>query len=208
MQVNEVPGIAAAAIARIRQDERRRSERHVLRLDGRIRFEDGRENLCYTMDASTGGLSIHGPRPGPVGSTVMCRFESLGWVEGEIRRHTPGGFGMSFRGTPERLVRIADRVEWLSRRAATGEQDQRKSERLVPLRTVVSISLVGRVLAGSIIDLSRTGVAVACGENPDIGSPVTVGKRRGTVARHLPGGFAVEFKLPIGEAQFDENVVL
>lgn len=208
MQVEMVQGVAAAAIARMRLTERRRSERHPLRLQGRIRFEDGRENLCYTMDASTGGLEVHGPLPGPVGSSVMCRFEALGWVEGEIRRHTAGGFGMSFKGTPERLERLASRVEWLARQAASGVTEQRRSERIVPRRTAVAVTIGERSHAASVVDLSRTGVAVSCGEVPAVGSPVTVGKRRAKVARHLPGGFAAEFVLPLGEAQFDEHAVL
>ncbi len=208
MQVEMVQGVAAAAIARMRQTERRRSERHPLRLQGRIRFADGRENLCYTMDASAGGLEVHGPLPGPVGSSVMCRFESLGWVEGEIRRHTAGGFGMSFKGTPERLERLASRVEWLARQSISGATEQRRAERIVPRRTAVCVTVDGSAHAGDIVDLSRTGVAVSCAEVPAVGSAVTVGKRRAKVARHLPGGFAAEFVLPLGETQFDEYAVL
>ena len=46
------------------------------------------------------------------------------------------------------------------------------------------------------MDMSLTGVAVKTkDERPLIGETVTCGIRKGTVARWLDGGFAVEFTL-------------
>jgi hypothetical protein len=51
----------------------------------------------------------------------------------------------------------------------------------------------GREYPARVIDISRSGAAVAVEVKPPIGSPVTIGKLRSIVVRHLVEGFAVEF---------------
>jgi hypothetical protein len=59
-----------------------------------------------------------------------------------------------------------------------------------------------------IIDVSRSGAALAVDAAPAIGTPVTVGSRPAQVVRQFSGGFAVEFNRLIPAEMFDDDIRL
>jgi hypothetical protein len=63
----------------------------------------------------------------------------------------------------------------------------------------------GREHLARIIDVSRSGVALAVDVTPPIGTPVTVGSRPAQVARQFSGGLAVEFDRLIPAEMFDDD---
>ncbi len=208
MSALEAQSVSGKAIAFLREKERRQNVRTPMELLGRCLLADGSEVSCRTVNVSVGGLEVAGPRPQAVGERVVCHVEDLGWLDGEVRRLTANGFGMTFAGTPERRARIAAKVEWLVRNREEGVVDNRRDARIVPLRKDVVVRLGARDEACSLIDVSRSGAAIASPSRPDLGSLATVGMRRGKVVRHIPEGFAVEFALPLPAAAFGEHLVL
>ena len=103
---------------------------------------------------------------------------------------------------------IAARMAW-HRRMAAGHDDRRGHGRIVPLRPDVDVQLPsGLEVAGTLIDLSGTGAAVCLPVRPDVGARIVVGRRHATVVRHLDGGVAVAFALPLRPQDVAPEAVL
>jgi hypothetical protein len=200
--------LAEKAIAILREKERRANDRVPMNLMGRCMLADGREVACRTVNVSTGGIEVTGLVPNAAGEKVICFFDGLGWIDGEVRRITEAGFGMSFGGTPDRRLRMAERVTWLIKHQSDDVADNRRNARIVPTKRGVLVRFAEKDAACTLIDLSRSGVAIESDARPELGLPIVVGMRRGKVVRHLDQGFAVEFALPIPLSSFDEGVVL
>jgi hypothetical protein len=57
-----------------------------------------------------------------------------------------------------------------------------------------------------VIDISQSGAGVASDQRPDVGALITIGKTPARVARHIEGGFAVEFTRLQHQNSLEENV--
>ena len=58
-----------------------------------------------------------------------------------------------------------------------------------------------------VIDMSATGAAVSADIQPEIGSPLAVGRSVGRVIRHFREGFAVKFIRPV-ERNYLEHLII
>ena len=61
----------------------------------------------------------------------------------------------------------------------------------------------GRELACEVIDISLSGAGLRARVKPSIVSPVTLGRMKGRVVRHLEHGFAIEFLTPLARSDLD-----
>ena len=72
--------------------------------------------------------------------------------------------------------------------------EDRRHERVVPDNRHSTVVLDdGRRYNCKIIDISLSGAAIELAVRPAMGTPVTLGRMRARVVRHLQDGVAVEF---------------
>lgn len=189
--------------------ERRRHQRVELSLLGRYMLEDKREFPCVTTDISPGGLACIASVRGNVGERIVVYLDQIGRVEGKITRHTERGFALALNLPYVKREKIANQLTWLVNRDILGLPEDRRFERIVPMRRHSILRLNG----GSehvvrLIDVSISGAAISSGLRPTIGTSALLGQTSGQVVRHFDGGFAIAFDQMIDADRFDENIKL
>ena len=157
--------------------------------------ENRLEFPCQTRDISPGGVALPTPVLGRVGERVVAYLDHLGRVEGQIARTFEGGFAMTINATLRKKDKLAAQLTWLANRHELKLPEDRRHERVIPKVTLATTVHLpdGREYPATVIDMSLSGAAIAVKVKPPIGSPVSVGKLRANIVRHLEEGFAVEF---------------
>ena len=180
---------------RIHLHDRRRNRRVAVILLGRFMPENRLEFPCQTRDISPGGVALTTPVLGRVGERVVAYLDHLGRVEGQIARTFEGGFAMTINATLRKKDKLAAQLTWLANRHELKLPEDRRHERVIPKVTLATTVHLpdGREYPATVIDMSLSGAAIAVKVKPPIGSPVSVGKLRANIVRHLEEGFAVEF---------------
>jgi hypothetical protein len=193
--------------AGVRPDERRRYRRVRVNLLGRFMLEDRHEYPCQTVDMSPGSLALLTPISGRIGERVVVYIDHVGRIEGEIVRNFEGGFALTINATLRKKDKLAAKLTWLANRHELNLPEDRRHDRITPSRPTATVKLPdGREFQCRIIDLSLSGVALAIAHPPPIGSPVGIGKLRGTVVRHFDEGMAIEFATLQTQSSLDENL--
>jgi hypothetical protein len=178
----------------MRRHDRRRFQRVKVNLLGRFMLEDRHEYPCQTTDMSPGSAAIVTPVSGRVGERVVVYVDQIGRIEGEITRTFQGGFAMTINATLRKKDKLAAKLTWLANRHELNLPEDRRHDRVVPSNPITTVALPdGREYVSRIIDMSYSGAALTSEARPPIGSPVKVGRLRGTVVRHVDEGIAVEF---------------
>lgn len=189
--------------------DRRRHARVAISLLGRYMLNNRQEYPCQTVDFSPGGIALIAPVRGAIGERVVCYFENIGRIEGEVVRHTEPGFAITINATPRKRDKLAAQLTWLANRHELGLPEDRTHERIVPVHKMVNLTIdEGVSLKGRLIDVSLSGAGIALEMRPAIGIPITVGSTPGRVVRHFKDGIAVQFNRAIPEERFDENIIL
>ena len=191
------------------RSDRRRFARVKVALLGRYMLSNRQEYPCQSADFSPGGVALVAPVIGAIGERVVCYFEHLGRIEGQIVRHTDTGFAITINATPRKRDKLASQLTWLANRHELGLPEDRRHERIVPIQKNVTLRLdEGFSVAGKLIDVSLSGAGIALDVRPAIGLGVVVGNTPARVVRHFTDGIAVQFNLPIPPDRFDENIIL
>jgi hypothetical protein len=111
--------------------DRRRAERHRLRVDGRYLLADRTEWKCQTVDISTTGVLLRGQMPPWKGQTVVVYLPEIGRIEGTAVRLSAVDFALSIQATDRKRAQLAP----VLCRLAAGE---------APLRRVDPAMLTGQ----------------------------------------------------------------
>jgi hypothetical protein len=157
-------------------------------------LEDRREFPCQTLNMSPGSIALTTPIVGRVGERVVAYLDHIGRVEGQITRAYEGGFAMTIIATLRKKDKLAAKLTWLANRHELNLPEDRRHDRAAPPVAAVTVGLPdGREYRAKVVDMSLSGAALAMEVKPPIGSPVTVGKIRGSVVRHFDEGIAIEF---------------
>jgi hypothetical protein len=207
----EYAGVRAAAAFAIDagRHERRRHQRVKVRLTGQFMRQDRQEFPCATIDMSPGGIAFEAEASGEIGERIIAYLNQIGRVEGTVARHFYGGFAIQMKLPPLKREKLADQLTWLANRQVLGMPEDRRHERIAPRERNTTLTLPGgREHLARIIDVSRSGVALAVDVTPPIGTPVTVGSRPAQVVRQFSGGLAVEFNRLIPAEMFDDDIRL
>lgn len=185
--------IVDAKLGRMGRDARRHA-RVTVSLPARCLFEDRSEIHCRVTDMSPGGAAVEAPTFGRPRERVVAYVDEIGRVEGRVARRFPGGFAIAFEATPARRDKLADRLTWIVNRALLGLPEDRRHERVAPLRPWSTLVLAdGAAVRCRILDVSTSGAAVAAEIRPPIGATVLLGRTRGRVVRQSGSGVAIEF---------------
>ena len=194
--------------ARSASDERRHQRVRVSVL-GRFMLADRREYPCQTVDMSPGGVRLTCAVRGEVGERVVLYLEHIGRIEGRIARLCADGFAVQLNATPRKRDKLASQLTWLANREMLGLPEGRSHERLVPTHTAVLLRIDGgREIPARLIDISMSGVAIACPFALPLGAAVTVGSTPGRLVRYFEGGFGVQFLLPLSPDRFHAGMTL
>jgi hypothetical protein len=178
----------------IRQHDRRRNQRVTVNLLGRFMLEDRREFPCQTLNMSPGSVALTTPIVGRVGERVVAYIDHIGRIEGQITRAYDGGFAMTIIATLRKKDKLAAKLTWLANRHELNLPEDRRHDRASPNVTSVTVSLPdGREYRAKVMDMSFSGAALGMEVKPPIGSPLLIGKIRGSVVRHFDEGVAIEF---------------
>ena len=200
---------AAAFAIDAGRHERRRHQRVKVRLTGQFMRQDRCEFPCATIDMSPGGIAFEAEASGEIGEQIIAYLNQIGRVEGTVARHFYGGFAIQMKLPPLKREKLADQLTWLANRQVLGMPEDRRHERIEPRNRNTILTLPGgRQQLVRIIDVSRSGAALAVDATPAIGTPLTVGSRPAQVVRHFNGGFAVEFNRVIPAEMFDDDIKL
>lgn len=178
-----------------RHTDRRRHRRVELVLRGRFLDADSQEHRFVTLDVSCGGALLQAECSPPPGSLVVCYFDDLGRVTGQVARTTGDGFAVSFNTTLHKRDKLADKLVWLLNRQRLDITDMRASERY-PMNTSALVRLDdGRSLQCRVVDISLTGAGfeVLGGAPPLIGEVVQAGGLTGEVVRADGRTFGIRF---------------
>src|SRR5690606_19738664 len=101
----------------------------------------------------------------------------------------------------------AAKLTWLANRHELNLPEDRRHDRGDVSISFCTVSLPdGREYKARVIDMSLSGAALSFDVQPPIGSPIMVGKIRGSVVRHFDEGVAIEFMTPQTQASLDQNV--
>ena len=121
-------------------------------------------------------------------------FEEFGVIRAQIAWRIDCGFAMNILANADQRRKLAAKISWVKKRAVADVPDKREHKRTIPRDPSSTLTLAdGTTIPCFVIDVSRSGVAVSAELNPEIGTPLAVGKVVGRVVRRLEIGFAVQF---------------
>jgi PilZ domain len=192
--------------------ERRNELRVLVNMPGRYRLAskrklngDRREFACRVVNLSATAMALAAPVLGPIGERALVFTEALGQLHGAILRHMSTGFVMSIVADQQTRERIATKVSWLAKQKEEPEtKEPRRHPRVVPKNPTATILLAdGSLVSCLVIDYSASGAAVSADLDPQLGTPLAVGKMVGRVVRRFDEGFAIQFTeaIPLGEIE-------
>ena len=203
--------MSSQAVPRLmaRLSELRRHQRVFVPVHGRYMLADQQEHPCQTVNMSPGGVALIAPVLGKTGERVVCYLEHFGRLEGRIVRVFSDGFALELIVPASKREKLADQLTFHANRSMLGTLDGRHHARIVPRNTrSILLAADGQEATVQVIDLSMSGVAIAGVDPLPLGTPVTLGRRAGRVARALDGMLGIEFLRLIPLEEFDETIVL
>jgi hypothetical protein len=183
--------------------ERRRESRSRLQLHVRFLQQDGSEHGGIVTDVSVSGMNILSDAKPEDGSVIIAYVEDLGRLEGIVSRVDDMGIAVRLVLSPMRRDKLLERLGFGSRASEARRHVREGTDGATRVQLAD-----GSEFAGRVIDLSLGGVAIASDAPPPVGEAVSVGKMRGRVVRHIPGGFAVEFsEIPPSRGSLSEQLM-
>ncbi len=201
-----------AAVSTTQLFERRSID---LRLGGRYSLANRRDTqgnrrefACRTTRVSPYQMMISVPVIGAIGERVISYFGEFGKLDGWVSQHVEGGFLIDLAVPKEKRQQMAGKLSWLEKQQKDAVHDARAQERIVPESPHSTMIFAdGSTLSCFVIDMSVTGAAVSADVQPEIGSPLAIGRSVGRVIRHFREGFAVKFMLPV-ERELLERLII
>ncbi|MBB2961900.1 PilZ domain-containing protein [Methylobacterium sp. R2-1] len=176
-------------------------------LSGRYLDGSGAERDCTLRGDRPEELELTGSHALVPGERIVCRIPGLGLLRGRAAERVNGAFRFELEAGSAQRERLAARLAWYAAQAK-GAPDRREAVRVVPIRTEVVVTWQGAEILGHLRDVSTTGASIDLTLRPEIGTSVTVGWRRGHVARHTEKGIGVRFALPLSPQDVTESIVL
>ena len=184
------------AVAIRTKPDRRLHKRVELVLNGRF-LHEGADHTFITANVSCGGAVVKAHAIPHVGAPVVCYFDDLGRVSGQVARHTEDGFAVEFKTSKHKKDKLSDRLIWLLNHKKYELADERSAPRKAGGGPALVTRANGTKLQCRVIDISLTGAAFEFdGPVPIVGEHVRVGTLRGEVVRAVQGEFAIRFIHP------------
>jgi hypothetical protein len=178
--------------------ERRRTERHAVRLTGKIFLPATEMTLdCTVTNLSVGGAEFWCAEP-PAPETAMVLYvNGFGRFEGIARRNLEGEVGVKFTCHDAKRKRLDESLAAFISDGMTAVTRLRRSERAAPATALDHFSLgSGENVPCTLQDISLQGASLSTSRRPPIGEVIHLGKTRSWVVRHHAKGIGVQFLEP------------
>jgi hypothetical protein len=179
--------------------DRRQTERHTVRLSGRIFLPATGVTLdCTITNLSAGGAAFRCIEPPASETAIVLYVDGFGRFDGVATRSIQGEVGVKFvsRDTRQRLEAA---LSAFVQEGMTLVTRLRRSERVAGDGSIDRFSLTsGEEVPCSLLDISLHGASLRTGQRPPIGEVIYLGKTRGWVVRHhAEDGIGVQFLEPV-----------
>ncbi|MEM1381798.1 MAG: PilZ domain-containing protein [Pseudomonadota bacterium] len=175
----------------------RRHRRVAVRLPVRFILPDGVDRRGIVTDLSIRGAAIISEPGAIVGDAVILHIADLGRWAGQVAGLQERGFGVRLAASKEERLFLADALTAFLNPESTFDRAVRFSHESETILETES----GTHAFGRLLDVSESGASIATALFPDCGEKIRVGRKRGTVIRHHPGGISVTFKRPEVESE-------
>ena len=167
-----------------------------------------RQFACRTTRVSPYQIMISVPVIGAIGERVISYFGEFGKLDGWVSEHVEGGFLIDLAVPREKRQQLAGKISWLEKQRKETVHDARGEGRVIPENPHSTLIFAdGSMLGCFVIDMSATGAAVSADIQPEIGSPLAVGRSVGRVIRHFREGFAVKFIQPVDRDYLERLII-
>jgi len=160
-----------------------------VRMPIQYRIGDGNKLHGLLDNLSIKGAAISSLPAAVMGDKVEVFVPDLGTLEGRVIRITKNGFSLSLHGGKAARVALADALTVFFNE----EKPSGRAVRFPTSEESVLETVNGQVAYCSVLDISASGASIACPLKPNVGEKVRIGRKRATVVRHHPDGFAVSF---------------
>lgn len=168
----------------------RRYRRVQVRLPVRFVLPDGVDRIGFVTDLSVRGAAVASPPAAIVGDDVVLYIGDVGRLAGKVAGLHDRGFGVKLSTSKDERLFLADALTVLLNPESTFDRAMRFSnENEAILETDSGLRAFGRI-----VDVSETGASIETAMYPNLGERVRIGRKRGTVVRHFPGGIGVTFR--------------
>lgn len=165
-----------------------------LQLDGRYLNALGDEHRLVCVAISARSAEVRAKNLPSEGSRIVCYFDGLGRVVGDVARKLPNGFIVQFVQTTYKRDKLADQLTWLVNKERLGLSDERQHPRYNAGGPAQLRLERGGVLNCRVLDISLTGAGFeALSRAPSIGEIVSTGNLRGEVVRSQGRSFGIRF---------------
>ena len=178
---------------RLRKDHRRH-RRVRMKLHGRFLNHESEEHGLVTDNISVGGAYLKSAAIPPMDAQIVCYFEHLGRIVGDVVRIDDDGFAIKFKVSQIKRDRLADKIIWLVNKDRLGLVEERGAQRFAAEGPALILRQDGTTLQCRVIDISLSGAGLeADGPLPMIGETIQVGNIKAEVVRVNANGFGVRF---------------
>jgi hypothetical protein len=188
-----------------------------LQLFGQYALADGKPHPCRTLQIDPNQISLSCEVTGHLGDRVDLNLDLLGELHGVIEARMAAGLRINVGDIYQDL--IAQKLAWFKACLGQGATDmdfalfrERRSQRIVPRQTDCQfIDAEGGLQAARILNISRSGVAIASSYQPTIGAPIILAgtkQRRGLTVRRFDNGFAIAFLEQIPAVEFGPDMII
>ena len=188
-------------------DERRAAKRFALSVDVKFLLRNETESVGTLLDISESGLALLAETDAAEGDEIIVYPVGLGRLAGRVVRRFSGGVGVVFSLSAAQRECIRERIAAV----LSGEIYLKLTERRSSLRIRYNIETTAVIEDGAchtpctIVEMSKGGCQLRTEVRPTLGSKVSVGAMRGSVARHTETGFAVEFEKPAATSKAQDG---
>lgn len=170
----------------------------------RLLLPGGEERHCEVTAIDPDSALFLVTDPIAEGTPLVAYIEEIGRVDGTAAEAAEIGQWVTFAFAEHQQPRFMRHLRWLIRKEQGLAAAERRHTRFEPRNRAARFSLPGgREQHCEVIDISLSGAALRSSTRPSLGSPVTLGRMKGRVVRHLDEGFAIEFLTPLERSDLD-----
>ncbi len=186
-------------VKKILQNDNRRFRRVDVELLGKLLLPDRTEHNCVSINISAGGALVATRAIAKVNDKIIINLDVINQLEAVVVRNIPDDkMALKFFASSRKREQIVNKLTWMvNQKEFSGLEARRhKRESLDNVFSIFAIS-VNHVYSCQIVDLSISGAAIRADTVPPVGTHIKLGQTLGVVVRHIPDGFAIQFKNPI-----------
>lgn len=143
------------------------------------------------------------------GQPVQLHLAEIGSIRGHMARPVEGGVAVDLNLDEVSRAHLAGKITWYRKRVLHSASDRREYKRRPPGDPNSILLLADATqIPCRILNVSRSGAAVAAPVQPEIGSQLALGQVVARVVNHIDDtGFAIQFVIVQDEDKLDEMVL-